>query len=92
MGNATATEMAKAVDDRLVSLRIALIWHLTSNHYPPYPEALVDVAIQAIEKANEYDFESRIDLPQDILFRAQTSINVMDALESMHLHSFVSQE
>lgn len=48
MGKLQATEMAN-----LVGLETGIRWHLQSNHYPPYPEALVSVAIKAVEIARD---------------------------------------
>lgn len=44
-------------------LETALSWHLTANHYPPLPEALVDPCKRAIElaRAGEWDAEISIE-------------------------------
>lgn len=95
MGSIQADEMAGMVDGGAISLREALGWHLRFNHYPPLPESLIDVAEQAIEQASNGlpDWDAGlIDMPEGISFQGRTTITVSEAIESMHLDSFVDCE
>jgi hypothetical protein len=50
-------------------LEKALSLHLSSNHYPPIPQVMVDVCIQAIDAYWEDDTNRLIKLPFDGLDR-----------------------
>ena len=92
MGNMQASGMAEAIGKDWIDLRTGLHWHLTSNHYPPLPTALVETALTAIERANTGDFDSEIELPEGIAFRAKTAMSVNDVIESMHLGAYITYE
>lgn len=64
MGSLGAIAFAEQVEDGNVSLRAALSWHLTSNHYPPLPSFFIPVAEQAIDLARDEDWDAEIDLPR----------------------------
>jgi hypothetical protein len=65
MGLSTAVGIA-ATD---VSLEQQLSWHLAGNHYPPIPQAMVPVCIEAIDAYWEMDYDRLIQLPIDGLDR-----------------------
>ncbi len=90
MGRMNALGMAAEVDGGNVVLNSALHWHLTSNHYPPMPVELVSVAEEAIEKADEGEWEHEIEIPDGINFRGRYIVTVSEAVEVMHLDSFLS--
>jgi len=92
MGQRRAAEMAQAVKDNWIDLGTALHWHLRFNHYPPMPIALINVAVTAIERANVEDYDSEIDLPQDVMFLGKTSVSVCEAINSMQLDCFITVE
>lgn len=72
MGNLGAQAFAGQVDEGNASLRQALSWHITANHYPPLPVAYIDVAEQVIDwvsGCDPYDdetWDTLIDLPVDL--------------------------
>ncbi len=90
MGSMNAMGMAIEVDKGNVVLNTALHWHLTSNHYPPLPTALIEVAEKAIDHANDGDWDAEIEMPEGIQFRHQNTVTVSQAVETMHLDSFLS--
>lgn len=95
MGSIGAAGMAEAVDDGLASLTQALIWHLQSNHYPPHPAFMVPVCLEAIEAAQDEEWDRSIDLPDRDGFQVtwqdgRTSIKVWEAIEEFHLDSYFS--
>lgn len=79
------------------SLDVSLLWHLTSNHYPPIPTSMVPVCKKAIELAQEYqyteDFElltRHLDLPEGVEHRVHgASAPVSDIMNQHHLWDFV---
>jgi len=92
MGNMQAMDMADAINKKWIDLGTALHWHLRYNHYPPLPVALIETAKTAIERANEGDFDSQIELPQDISFRGRSKMSVYDAVEYMRLNTYVNHQ
>ena len=63
MGSLGAAAFAEQVDEGNVSLRTAVHWHLTSNHFPPHPTWMVPVALAAIGAVQNEDWDFDIDLP-----------------------------
>lgn len=96
MGRASAEGMNEQVAGGWLSLAAALEWHLQANHYPPLPVALVPVAQQAIEIAQEaIDLEDphlwhqEIQMPDGMLYRDSEVVEVGEAVESLHLEAFL---
>ena len=61
MGALTALDIATNLD---ISLEQQLSWHLRGNHYPPIPQVMVSVCIQAIDAYWEDDTDRLIPLPK----------------------------
>lgn len=72
--------------------RTALYWHMTSNHYPPYPKELIDVAQQAIEMYNSGLQDELIPLPDGITYKGHYLITVEEAIEEFRLEGFLNDE
>jgi hypothetical protein len=71
-------------------LEVVLEWHLTGNHYPPLPVALIPVCIQAIKNANEGNWDDWIIFPPGHGFVAgETTARIVEAC---HLESFLNQD
>lgn len=64
MGRLGADAFAEQVEEGNASLRTALSWHLTSNHYPPLPTFFIPVAERAIELGQDEEWDELIDLPR----------------------------
>lgn len=62
MGSLAAADMAAHTTPE--QLDTALTWHLRSNHFPPHPLFMVRVAREALEAADDLDWNRGIDLPQ----------------------------
>lgn len=84
-----AEEMASAVRQNMITRRLALEYHLTVNHYPPMPRALVPVAEAAIDACSVGAEDRELPLPAGILFRGRNIVRAGDMVESAHLESFV---
>jgi len=63
MGRQALRDMIEQLPDR----RAVLHWHLTANHYPPYPVWMVDVAEAAIDTCKEGDSSKRITLSDGVV-------------------------
>lgn len=91
MGNATAQDMAEQVDTGGLSLYEALKYHLTVNHFPPVPEALVPVCVRIVEEQGQWGYDDTITLPEDVRWRGQTTAPIQAVIEEFHLDSFLEQ-
>ena len=61
MGAMTALDIATTD----ISLEQQLSWHLSGNHYPPIPQSMIPVCIEAIDAYWEDDTNKLIKLPFD---------------------------
>lgn len=55
---------ALAITETDLSLEQQLSWHLSGNHYPPIPQVMVSVCIEAIDAVWENDNDRLIPLPK----------------------------
>lgn len=86
MGSLQAREMAEFGADNLEQ---ALTWHLQSNHFPPVPKIMVPICIQAIDAANEGDWDKEIGLPEGVGYKGLTVAPVHAIIEQHHLDPWV---
>ena len=92
MGSKRGIEFADAVQQGAIGLRQALQYHLTCNHYPPYPEAFVDTAVDAVLKVNGGMTTGSIDLPQGYQSsRYGASVPVAIVIDEWHLEPFLNR-
>lgn len=87
MGAIQAMELASGEFD--LSLEDSIKIHLTSNHYPPVPEIMVQPCIEAIDLANEGDWDSEITLPEGVSWKGLTSAPVHAIIEQHHLEFWI---
>jgi len=85
-------DMKHEVDRGAIRMMVALQWHLTSNHYPPIPEAFVPVAQDAIEKINLDEGDDLVVLPDGCTINGQSALPAYEIARLMHLDSFIEQE
>jgi hypothetical protein len=79
-----------AVDDEQLSLALALEVHLSSNHYPPVPRFFIPTCVRAIELANEGDWDTLIDLPEEVEWNdGARAVVPAKIVESFHLDCFI---
>ena len=91
MGRMRAESMAAAVTDGELSLAAALEYHLTVNHYPPVPRAMIGVCVAAVEHARAGEWRARVRLPDGVVSREGLSdVQVSKVVELLHLEPFVS--
>jgi hypothetical protein len=88
MGKMTAIAIAESHFD----IKTQLSYHLTHNHYPPLPIEILGVCLEAIEKANEGQWDERVLLPEGTYYRGDTSAPVWSVIEAHHLHAWLSEE
>lgn len=85
MGHNTAADIA-GLD---ITLEQKLAWHLQGNHYPPVPTSMVQPCIDAIDAYDEWEPERLIALPDNVLWRDQTSAPAWAIVEAHHLDPFI---
>ena len=86
MGRLQAEVLAS---EDFLPLESQLRWHLTSNHYPPVPTSMIPVCIEAIDKANEGEWDEMISLPEGIEWRGSTMSPVHAIVEQHHLETWI---
>lgn len=98
MGAMQALDLATNLD---LTLEKQLSIHLSANHYPPIPQVMVDVCIQAIDAYWECDYNREIPLPFDgekdgkpfqIEWRGQTTAPAWAIVEHAHLDAWLVDE
>lgn len=87
MGRLQAEEMAGLLD-----LDTALYWHLTSNHYPPLPETLVDCAKTAIRFVEAGDWDAPVPLPAGVSYKGSNCAPARACIEQWHLEAFLDPD
>jgi len=81
MGSMLAQEMRDTLElDQL------LHWHLQYNHYPPIHTIFIGTAKEAINLANQREWETTITLPNDRI------LTVADIVDQLHLETFLDIE
>ena len=85
MGYLTAYDTYEFTKD----LNTAVSMHLTSNCFPPVPQYMVPVAVEAIEKVVDEETYAMIELPNGVTFRNETSVRAIDVVDCLHLFAFV---
>ena len=85
MGYATALGIAETN----LSLEAKVSWHFSSNCYPPVPQYMVPLAVQAIEHARGGDWDAVLDCPEGVTFRDGTTVSVEHVVDTLHLGAFV---
>lgn len=87
MGMTTALDLAASG----VDLRVQLSYHLSANHYPPVPKEMVQVCLDAIDLANEGEWEARVSLPDGATYRGETTAPVWAVVEGHHLFAWIDE-
>jgi hypothetical protein len=88
MGRLTAMEIAETE----ITLEDQITWHLQGNHFPPIPKSMVKPCIEAIDAANEGDWDKLISLPEGTGYRGLTVAPVHAIVESHHLETWITDE
>jgi len=86
MGTMRAIGMAESVREGHATLETALRYHLTVNHFPAVSEVWVGPCIEAIEAANEDDFDRLITGPWG------SNLTAFELIEGLHLEAFIGLE
>jgi hypothetical protein len=85
MGALQAIAMAEAS----ITLEQQIEWHLTTNHYPPVPPIMVEACIEAIDNANEGEWDREITLPEGVSWKGLTEAPTYAIVEQHHLDTWI---
>jgi len=88
MGASQARAMAE-LDS--ISLEQTMSWHLTSNHFPPVPVSMIPVCIEAIENANDGEWDKLVSLPEGVGYRGLTVAPTHAIIEQHHLDAWIEE-
>jgi hypothetical protein len=72
-----------------IGLRVALEWHLQSNHYPPVPMSMLPVCERAIKKARDGKWHFRVRLPKGCTFKGSIYAPVDEVVRGHNLDTFI---
>jgi hypothetical protein len=85
MGNLALRDMLENTE-----LRRALSWHLTSNHFPPVPDIMIDPCLEAIRNAEDGEWDKLVSLPEGVGYKGLTVAPTEAIIDQHHLHSFLA--
>jgi len=92
MGLFSLLAMLETSDDIEETVR----WHLSSNCYPPLPEAYVPMCVEAIRACKmQFDENEKImlKLPEGMFYKGdQTVVEAWTVIEAFHLEGFLMEE
>ena len=84
MGRVTALGYVDAVERGYITTEQAIRAHINSNFYPPHPEPMADVAVRAVELANQGKAD---DIIEHEMWKQGYSVRYI--IERLHLEPFV---
>lgn len=89
MGATQAMGMAEEAKAGRITLRQALDYHLTANHYPPVG-FMADVCMEAIAAYKAGDIDREIDLDNWCTFRGRDTAPAGAIIRNYHLEFFLT--
>jgi len=88
MGHQTALEISESG----LTLEQQLDWHLRGNHYPPIPSSMIKPCVEAIELANQGDWNARVEMPEGVYYKGELTAPVSAIIEQHHLDAFLDTD
>jgi len=77
-----------AVED-FIPLEGQLTYHLRANHFPPVPHEMVPVCVEAIDHANEGNWDKLVSLPEGVGYKGLTVAPVRAIVEQHNLTPWI---
>lgn len=71
------------------NLEQSIIIHFSSNCYPPVPQYMVPVAIEALQYVLDDEPSYPVTLPEGVTWRGDRSVRAINVIESLHLEAFL---
>lgn len=83
-------KLAQEIAESPLTLEEKLSWHLSGNLYPPMPDSLIPVCVEAITLAeNGEDLHKVLTLPEPIKRAGTSEITAKQLILSIKLHWFI---
>ena len=80
------------LQDQGLSLEQQLSIHFSSNCYPPIPQMMIPVAIEAIDAYYDEDYAKVIKLPEGVQFRnGEDWVFASQAIDSLRLDAWLDE-
>jgi len=90
-GQLMGRQYAEGITETGLPLEDQLRWHLRSNHYPPVPEIMVPVCIEAISEATDENWDKLIEMPAGVSYRGESAAPVWAIVEQHHLETWINE-
>ena len=87
MGSNFASDLASGEFVQSLDQQISI--HFQSNCYPPIPQVMLPVAIEAIQAVNDEDYDREIALPEGVQFRNASTVKACEAVDALYLNAWV---
>ena len=84
MGLMTAMDLA----GQEISLEQQLAIHFSSNCYPPIPQQMIPMAVEAIGAYWDEELDKEIELPEGMSFRGRDTVSARNVIESYRLDAW----
>jgi hypothetical protein len=89
MGNMHAEEFASMKGK---NKDLGLLAHLQGNHYPPVPASMLGPSKRAISAVNSGKHDSKIKLPEGVLWRGEKHAPAHAIVDAHHLHAWLNPQ
>ena len=81
----TLSAMALTDEELGMTLEQQISLHFQTNCYPPIPQQMLPVAIEALDNANSGDWQKMIRLPEGVTFRGYDEVATYNVIDSYYL-------
>ena len=89
MGRNFATDLS---NETSLSLEQQVAIHFSSNCYPPVPQFMVAVAVEAINACNDEQYDLEIELPAGVTFRNSSTVTAINAVDNLRLEAWITND
>ena len=79
---------ASDLTETSLTLEQQIAIHFSSNCYPPVPQFMVSVAVEAINAVNDEQYDLEIELPPFVTFNDSTTITAINAVDNLRLEAW----
>jgi hypothetical protein len=86
MGTNFANELS---NETSLTLANQISIHFSTNCYPPVPQFMVEVAVEAIHACNEQQPKLVLELPNGVTFRGDSSVLAYQVIDQLRLEAWV---
>jgi hypothetical protein len=84
MGYSNLLDLASQTD-----LTTAVSWHLKANCYPPVPDIMIPICVEAIDLAICEEGNQYVELPEGVLYKGDTSAPAWAIVDNYRLGAII---